>query len=104
MSLTSQHRRMLRGIGHHLEPVVMVGDDGLSEGVLAETERALGDHELIKIRLPAGDRDARGALIDALCEATGAEAIQTIGRVAVLFRAAPRPDPRKSNVLRHQRG
>lgn len=103
MALDAARRRMLRGIGHHLDPVVTVGEDGASGGVIAETERALTDHELVKIRLPAGDRARRAALSKALCDATGAEAVQHIGRMALLYRPAERPDPRKSNVLRHQR-
>jgi RNA-binding protein len=103
MALDAAHRRMLRGIGHHLDPVVSVGDDGVSEGVVAETERALADHELVKVRLPAGGKARRAALAEALCVATGAEAVQHIGRMALLYRPAEKPDPRKSNVLRHQR-
>ena len=103
MALDAAHRRMLRGIGHHLDPIVTVGDEGVSEGVIAETDRALGDHELIKVRLPAGEKAQRSALTEALCVATGAEAVQNIGRVALLYRPAEKPDPRKSNVLRHQR-
>lgn len=95
---------MLRRIGHHLQPVVTVGDGGLSDGVIAEAERALNDHELIKVRLPAADREDRSALGDALCEATGAVLVQAIGRIALIFRPADEPDPKKSNVLRHQAG
>lgn len=103
-ALPSDQRRMLRRIGHHLQPVVIVGDEGLSNGVLKETGRALEDHELIKVRLPAGDRAARAELQEALCAATGAVLVQSIGRIALIFRAAEKPDPKKSNVLRHQAG
>lgn len=102
MTLTSRQRRDFRRIGHHLQPVVIIGDGGLSEGVLAEVERALSDHELIKVKLPAGDREARGVLAGELCAASGAELVQSIGRVVLIHRAAEDPDPRKSNVLRHQ--
>ena len=102
--IASDQRRMLRRIGHHLQPVVMVGDGGVSDPVIRETERALEDHELIKVRMPAGDRDGRRELTHALCDATGAALVQSIGRVALLFRPAEEPDPRKSNVLRHQAG
>ncbi|HSG88670.1 MAG TPA: YhbY family RNA-binding protein, partial [Pseudomonadales bacterium] len=78
--IASDQRRMLRRIGHHLQPVVIVGDEGLSSGVLKETERALDDHELIKVRLPAADKDMRRAMGEALCAATGAVLIQSIGR------------------------
>lgn len=102
MSLQARDRRDLRRIGHHLDPVVTVGDGGVSDGVIAEAERALEDHELIKIRLPAGDREQRRALAAALCAACSAELVQSIGRIVLVYRAAAKPDPRKSNVLRHQ--
>jgi len=99
-SLSAQRQRQLRALGHHLNPIILVGDSGVSEGVVAETTRALEDHELIKIRTPAGDRDARHALIEALCEATGAACVQKIGRIALLYRAAEKPNPKTSNLLR----
>lgn len=102
--LSSAERRELRRIGHALDVVVQVGDGGLSDGLLAEVRRALDDHELIKVRLPATDREDRKALTDALCEATGASLVQAIGRVVLIHVPAEEPDPRKSNVLRHRLG
>ncbi len=102
MSLQARDRRDLRRIGHHLDPVVTVGDGGVSDGVIAEAERALEDHELIKIRLPACDREQRRALAEALCATCGAELVQSIGRIVLIYRAAAQPDPRKSNVMRNQ--
>ena len=98
--LDSKTRRAYRRIGHDLSPVVLIGDAGLSEAVLAETNRALEDHELIKVKVPAGDRELRRELIDALCSHTGASLVQVIGRVALIHRSAAEPDPKKSNVLR----
>ena len=98
--LSAQRQRQLRALGHHLNPVILVGDSGVSEGVVTETTRALEDHELIKIRTPAGDREGRGALIETLCQATGAACVQKIGRVALLYRAAEKPNPKTSNLLR----
>ena len=103
-TLDSALRRELRRIGHALNVVVQVGDGGLSDGVLAEVRRALDDHELIKVRMPAGDRDDRRALTEALCEATGAALVQSIGRVALIWVPAEEPDPKKSNVIRHRLG
>ena len=102
--LSSDERRELRRIGHALNVVVQIGDGGLSDGLLAEVQRALDDHELIKVRLPAGDREGRKALTDALREATGAALVQAIGRVALIYLPAEEPDPRKSNVLRNRLG
>ncbi len=85
MSLTSQQIRYLRGLTHHLQPVVMVGDKGLSETVMAEIESALDHHELVKIRLRT-DRDSRKAWIRQINEACGAEKVHIIGQVACFFR------------------
>lgn len=89
MSLTAAQRKQLRARAHSLKPVVLVGDAGVSEAVIAETDRALEHHELVKIRLPAVDREERARMARALCESLGAQQVQVIGRVHVLFR--PRP-------------
>ena len=67
----------------------MVGDAGLSEGLLAEFESTLLHHELIKVRVKAGDRAARDEMISELCSQSGAELIQSIGNIALLFRSNP---------------
>lgn len=92
--------RQLKRIAHHLDPVVTIGDQGVSEALVAETERALTDHELIKVRIHAGDREERRALADALADACGATVIQRIGKVTVLFRRNPEPNPKLSNLTR----
>ena len=102
--LSSDERRELRRIGHTLNVVIQVGDGGLSEGLLAEMQRALDDHELIKVRLPAAGKDERRAMIDVLCDHSGAALVQAIGRVALIYLPADEPDPRKSNVLRNRLG
>jgi len=86
MHLTEKQRRHLRGLAHELKPVVTIGDAGLTDGVIRETERALHDHELIKIKVRAGDRDTRDGLIETLAERTTAELVNRIGHVAVLYR------------------
>ena len=85
MPLTSRQIRYLRGLTHHLQPVVMVGDKGLSENVLMEIETALEHHELIKIKLRT-DRDSRVALITLISEKFGAQKIHNIGQVACFFK------------------
>ena len=99
MSLTSQHRKQLRALGHQLKPVVIVAGNGLSESVQAEIGRALLDHELIKIKLAVEDRVERAALIDAVCQHHGAEAVQSIGKVALLYKESLQPKP-TSNLPR----
>ncbi len=92
--------RQLRGLGHKLNPVVTIAGNGLSEGVLLELERALDDHELIKIKVTVGGREARDALLRELLEKTGAELVQRIGNTALLLRRSVEPDPKKSNLIR----
>lgn len=98
--MDSAERKALRRIAHHLHPVVMIGDAGVSEAVIAETNRALDDHELIKVKVNAMEREDRNQLIDALAEACQAEPVQRIGKVVVLFRRNPEPKPELSNLTR----
>jgi RNA-binding protein len=84
--LTPAERKLLKARAHSLEPVVIVGAKGLTDEVVKEVDRALAAHELIKVRAPALDREAREAAFKALCERTGAEPVQSIGKVFVLFR------------------
>lgn len=88
MALASSQRKYLRGLSHDLRPVVTVADKGLSENVMAEIERALDDHELIKVKL-RGDRDTRSGWIDRIVAVTGAERVHDIGQVACLYRRHP---------------
>lgn len=87
--LTPRERAGLKARAHALEPVVQVGQAGLSDALVAEVDRALLAHELIKVKLGGADRDARAALTQELCARTGAAEVQHVGRVAVLWR--PRP-------------
>ncbi|MGE0623551.1 MAG: ribosome assembly RNA-binding protein YhbY [Pseudomonadales bacterium] len=93
-------RKRLRQIAHHLHPVVIVGDAGVSDALVAETDRALNDHELIKVKVNAEDREARQALGAALTDACRAEVVQRIGKVLVLYRHNPEARADLSNVLR----
>ncbi|MCZ6708861.1 MAG: ribosome assembly RNA-binding protein YhbY [Gammaproteobacteria bacterium] len=94
-------RKQLRQIAHHLDPVVSVGDHGLSESVLAEANRALNDHELIKVRIHAADRQQRAALGDELALRCSAEVVQKIGKIFVLFKSNPEPNQALSNLSRY---
>ena len=77
---------MLKAKAHALEPVVIVGGKGLTDEVVKEVDRALTAHELIKVRAPGMDRKQRETAFASLCERTGADAVQSIGKVFVLFR------------------
>ncbi|MCW8125825.1 YhbY family RNA-binding protein [Microbulbifer halophilus] len=100
MPLTADRKKTLRTVGHNLKPVVTVAGKGLTEGVLEELERALEDHELIKVKLVVADRDLRREVIGELCEKSGAELVQEIGKIALIYRAAEKPSARLSNLLR----
>lgn len=98
--LTSAQKKSLRAIGHHLDPVVQISDNGISEGALAELDRALSDHELVKVKLMSREREERGEQLSALQQHSGAELVQKIGKMALLYRANPDTPPRLSNVRR----
>lgn len=85
MPLIEQHKRQLRTLGHKLKPVVIVGNAGLSESVLAEIRLTLDHHELIKIRVNAADRIERQRIIDEICAQTRAELVQKIGHIALIY-------------------
>ena len=86
MPLTSSERKTLKAKAHKLEPVVQIGAKGLTDDVVAEIERALNAHELIKVRAGGLERDARDEALSSICEKTGAQAVQQVGKVFVLFR------------------
>ena len=97
MSLSKDKIKQLRQIGHGLKPIVTVGDNGFSDTVVNELLRALQDHELIKVKIPNEDREN---IVAELCKLTGAELVQRIGNVALVFKAAAEPNPKLSNLLR----
>ncbi len=94
MTLNSRQIKQLRASGHRqkLKPVVTVGQQGLIPGVHAEIEQALAHHELIKLRLPGGDRGWRRELSESICTAHAAELVESIGGVIVIFRRNPERD------------
>lgn len=100
MNLSNDDKKRLRGIGHRLHPVVTIAAKGLSATLVAEIERALADHELIKIKLALPDREAKQAAVAEVCNAAGAQLVQAIGHTALLLRKADKPNPKLSNLLR----
>jgi RNA-binding protein len=85
-ALSNAQKRYLRGLAHDLKPVVMVGAKGVGPTLLAELDQALELHELVKVKVAAGDREEREALIDALLAPSEAALVARIGHVAVLYR------------------
>lgn len=100
MPLSADRKKKFRALGHNLNPIVTIGDNGLSEGLLGELNRALDDHELIKVKLAIVEREDRQAMLKQLAELRGVELVQQVGKVALLYRANPKPNPKLSNLLR----
>lgn len=82
------NKKKLRAAAHTLKPVVMIGQSGLTTAVLAEIEQALDSHELIKVKIRA-ERDKRKLISEKICADTGAELIQDIGQITVIYRLSP---------------
>jgi putative YhbY family RNA-binding protein len=106
-TLTPAERRALRAQAHHLDPVIMIGEAGLTPAVLNEIDNALKGASLIKIRVLGDDRDARAAMMGEICSALGASPVQRIGKILVVFRprpepAGPKPAPRRGGRPRYR--
>ncbi|WP_026375122.1 ribosome assembly RNA-binding protein YhbY [Aestuariibacter salexigens] len=86
MKLTNKQKQYLKGLAHSLKPVVQLGANGLTEGVLAEIDNALGYHELIKVKVPTDDREEKSLIMDAIVRETEAEKLQVIGHMLVIYR------------------
>ena|SRR4051812_47179892 len=99
IQLTPAQRKEHRAQAHHLDPVVMIGADGLTEAIRKETDAALNAHGLIKVRVLSDDRANREAMFAELADQLGAAAIQHIGKLLVLWR----PVPPKEKVQRDDR-
>lgn len=88
--LTTAQSKFLRSHAHNLNPVLWVGASGVTEAVIAELDQTLTTHELIKVKLLNDDREQRQAMVEALCQASGAIKVQSIGKIAILYRANPK--------------
>ena len=93
MKLSESQKKYLRGRGHDLKTLIIVGDAGLTKSLLAEFESTLAHHELIKVKVRAGDRTARDKMIETMCADHSASLIQRVGNVALLYRANPDKKP-----------
>ncbi|HNI85543.1 MAG TPA: YhbY family RNA-binding protein [Ottowia sp.] len=113
IQLTPAERKAHRAEAHHLDPVVMVGADGLTPAVVKETDAALNAHGLIKLRVLGDDRAAREAMFQQLADQLNAAPIQHIGKLLVLWRPKPakprsldeerRPGPKDVKVIKHSK-
>ncbi len=86
LRMTGKQRRFLRGLGHHLPPIVLVGKDGLSEGLVGALDAALLQHELVKVKLGEAAGSDRRAIGAALAESAGGELVQVLGRTILIYR------------------
>jgi RNA-binding protein len=86
MNLSEKQKKHLRRLAHPLNPIVMLGNAGLTDGVVNELERALTDHELVKVSARVGDRESRNAALDELATRTLSTLVQRIGHVGVFYR------------------
>jgi RNA-binding protein len=88
-TLSEKQRKYLRRLAHPMHPLVMLGNAGLTEAIIAELDGALSAHELVKVSARVGEREARNAALEELASRTGAQLVQRVGHIGVLYR--PRP-------------
>ena len=86
MNLNKKQIQYLKGVAHSLKPVILLGSNGLTEAVIAETDYALNHHELIKIKIPTDDRETKALIVEAICRETQATKIQVIGKTLIIYR------------------
>ena len=95
MTLSKKQIQYLRGLAHNLKPTVLLGANGLTEGVIVEIESALEHHELIKVKVPSEDRQLKAQIMDAIVRETAATKVHTIGHILTLYKA----NPEKSKIV-----
>lgn len=98
--MTPAERKALKARAHALHPILQLGEKGLTDAVIAEIDRALGAHELIKIRAAPLNRDEREVALASICERTNAQPVQHIGKMLIVYRQKPQPEapPRRRKV------
>lgn len=86
MNLNKKQIQHLKGLAHHLKPVILLGSNGLTEAVVAEIDYALNHHELIKIKIPTEDHETKALIVEAICRETNAIKVQVIGKTLIIYR------------------
>lgn len=89
LALGMEQRRQLAANAHHLDPIVMIGKDGLTENVISELDRSLLKHELIKVKILNGDQDQRASLLEKICFSLNAAPVKQIGKILIIYRINP---------------
>ncbi|MCJ8312342.1 MAG: ribosome assembly RNA-binding protein YhbY [Saccharospirillaceae bacterium] len=100
MSLTQDKRKRYRSIGHNLNPVVIVSENGLTANVIDAVEQALFDHELIKVKVNVGDREDKKAIIEEIIKQTKSTLVQSIGKMILILKENPKAKEKLSNIKR----
>ncbi len=100
MPTSNTKKKHFRSIGHKLKPIVTVAQKGFTENIRKEIDRALTEHELVKLKLLTSEKTDKRKLSSAICKELHAECIQSVGNVVLLYRAAKNPDHRLSNLRR----
>lgn len=86
-TLTANQKKFLRGIAHGLNPVIIIGSQGVTDNLMAELDKSLTHHELLKVKMAAGEREDRKAIIDYVISHTKAKLVQNVGKMFVIYRA-----------------
>ncbi|KGJ96065.1 ribosome assembly RNA-binding protein YhbY [Colwellia psychrerythraea] len=86
MNLNKKQIQHLRGVAHSLKPIVLLGNNGLTEAVVAEIDYALNHHELIKVKIPTDDKETKALIVEAICRETKSTQVQVIGKTLVIYR------------------
>lgn len=91
MAVNDKQKRYLRGLAHPLKPVVMIGNKGLTDSVIAEADNALERHELIKVRVSGADKKQQNDMLSAIADKTQSDIVMVIGHIGAFYRAAKEP-------------
>ena len=86
-TLTANQKKFLRGIAHGLNPVIIIGSQGVTDSLMAELDKSLQHHELLKVKMAVGEREDRKAIIDYVVSNTKAKLVQSVGKMFVIYRA-----------------
>ena len=100
MPISNSRKKYFRSIGHNLKPILTIAQKGITENIKKELNRALTEHELVKVKLLTSDRTEKKKLSYEICNEFGAECIQSIGHIILLYRSTKKPNARLSNLIR----
>lgn len=97
--LSPNQKKFLRGLAHGLNPVIIIGSQGVTDSLMAELDKSLTHHELLKIKIATGEREDRKTVTDYIVQHTQAQLVQTVGKILVIYR--PHPKEPQINLPKH---